>query len=61
MTINLLISYKYKYQKLCCRPYRNLEYELLKKKNQLYKQPKIKETSNLLNQESNMQMHLLPL
>jgi hypothetical protein len=34
---------------------------ITKTKIQLYKQPKIKQMSNLLDQESNMQMHPLPL
>jgi len=42
MIINLLISYKYKYQKLCCHTYRNLEYELLKLKFNSTNSPKLR-------------------
>jgi hypothetical protein len=58
MFINLLISYKYKYKKLHHYPYRNLEYESLKLKfnSTTLQATQIKEKSNILDQESNMQI-----
>ncbi len=63
MFINLLISYKYKYKKLQHCPFKNSEYELLKLKfnSTTLQAIQIKETSKLLNQESNMKMHPSPL
>jgi hypothetical protein len=58
MIVNLLISYKYiEYQNLSRHPYKNSKYELL---NWNSIQPKIEESSNLLDQESNMQLYPSP-
>jgi hypothetical protein len=58
--INLKCRKNNDYQKLSHHPYRNLEYELLKIEIPFYKQPKIKESSKLLDQDSYMQLHHLP-
>jgi hypothetical protein len=56
-----IISYKYiEYKTLCHHLYKNSKYELLKLKFNSINNQKLKKTSNLLDQESNMQLHPSP-